>query len=244
MSIDALRKQREEAIARYHQLNRDFADGLAATHFREQIAAIVVASGELTKAGFAVVLRLYSTIVYENNKAVLQSRLMSVPNQNTTVHVTSTATITRFLSEAESLAAEENKIKANIAFGEYLEFGRKIANAEAAAEEERPLLSFTELLDLVKRDHADQEGYYVAAGPKKREQEDFSGVQVVRMNVDLLIGWLNDDGPAFEKLPIGQQREIWEASAFHFGIVDYSEADAKHWWKLRAKLGPQPVREP
>lgn len=94
------------------------------------------------------------------------------------------------------------------------------------------------LVDLVSLHdaHKLQEEYYLEHGPDKHEQEEHYelGVQVVKMNVDLLREWLaelKESGvaEAFEALPKADRREVWVRSGFHFGIMGYEEKDAEFY---------------
>lgn len=98
------------------------------------------------------------------------------------------------------------------------------------------------LLDLIVAGKDDHEGFYEATGPDKHTQEDHyqEGVSVVRMNVELLESWLDDqeDGSnyleQYNHLPATERRKLWEASGFHFGIFGYDDADADFWWSKQS----------
>ena len=92
-----------------------------------------------------------------------------------------------------------------------------------------------ELIALVKQNHNEQEDFYCHNGPSKHEQEEHyqDGVSVVRMNVELLESWLDEDEAtleSFRALPATERREVWTASGFHFGIMGYDNDDADFWW--------------
>lgn len=91
-----------------------------------------------------------------------------------------------------------------------------------------------DLIDLVQRDVDSQEEFYLAHGPNKHEQEEYfeMGVSVVAMNVGLLKDWLDAKGVLgdYESLSLAEQREVWEASNFHFGIFPYEDRDADFFW--------------
>ena len=96
----------------------------------------------------------------------------------------------------------------------------------------------TQILELAKKDHEGQEEHYLNAGPSKHQQDDLCGVQMVQENVSLLIGYLDlfsgDElsiSAAYEDLPKADRREIWEASAFHFGCMGYQQRDADFFWE-------------
>ena len=104
-----------------------------------------------------------------------------------------------------------------------------------------------ELLAIVKADHNQQEAFYVKYGPRKQTQEEHyvEGVAVVRMNYHLLVDWLDmwDEehphsgegaGSGLAAQPKADRREIWEASAFHYGIYGYGPHDADFWWEHNA----------
>ena len=100
------------------------------------------------------------------------------------------------------------------------------------------------LIALVSGKHKDQEQFYMDNGPGKHEQEYHynTGVNVVDMNIGLLMDWLLHQAEvgmsekpaeaqnAYFALADTKQREVWEASSFHFGMHGYTERDAEHWW--------------
>jgi len=94
-----------------------------------------------------------------------------------------------------------------------------------------------DLIKLVSERKAEAEPFYVAHGPRKREQEEYvsTGVAVVEMNVGLLTDWLDGEAlEAFEELSKAERREVWEASGFHFGIYGYEDHDVDFWWEHEA----------
>jgi hypothetical protein len=106
------------------------------------------------------------------------------------------------------------------------------------AEEETKPLTLKQLIDFVGDDKKAQEceDHYVHTGPDKHTQEDHynNGVSVIQMNFDLLEGWLQEDTAAhkgWELLDTKEQREVWEASHFHFGMHGYTEEDANYFWR-------------
>ena len=97
------------------------------------------------------------------------------------------------------------------------------------------------MIALVRKSADEAEEHYLHVGPNKREQEAHygTGVSVVGMNVELLVGWLDIQEQellsAYEDLNKADRREVWEASGFHFGISGYEEHDADFWWEHEAQ---------
>lgn len=97
-----------------------------------------------------------------------------------------------------------------------------------------------QLIDLVKKNHDKQEEHYMQTGPNKHVQDSFCGVQMVQANYTMLVEYLMEvetsDGvyesveDDFQLLPREEQREVWEASAFHYGIYGYEQRDADFFW--------------
>jgi hypothetical protein len=101
-------------------------------------------------------------------------------------------------------------------------------------------MSKAKLLEIVAKDHDKQEEHYLHCGPNKHQQDDLCGVQMVQENYNLLVSYLmevdtgngtyDDLSGVYQELSREEQREVWEASAFHFGIYGYDERDAAFFW--------------
>jgi len=100
------------------------------------------------------------------------------------------------------------------------------------------VLTKEELIKLVSGKEKEQEEFYVEQGPDKHTQEDHyqEGVSVVRMNYDLLVEWIGQNDDSFMMLSAAQQREVWEASSFHYGMMGYDQDDADFFWQKKASL--------
>jgi hypothetical protein len=84
--------------------------------------------------------------------------------------------------------------------------------------------------------------FYVGCGPDKREQENYSGISFLEMNVDLLTNWLwrfdvSEGGTIegvmakFEGMPADDRREVLEASPFCFGWGGPTNEEEELYWK-------------
>jgi hypothetical protein len=219
VDIATLRLQCEAALKRYHAVRTDFAKGLVGRYARSQLSAVAETNATLAKAGFSLKFGLCGNVESDNGTLKLECMLMPFVVGSTTVSFT--------LTDADCAAYKDTRTKADLVYDEYRELQKML---EAAEGEDNTPYTFDELLALVKEDHDEQEEQYRACGPRKHDQEDYTGVQVVRMNVDLLFGWLGDGAVELPELTVAQRRQLWEASGFHFGINGYSEADADHFW--------------
>ena len=100
----------------------------------------------------------------------------------------------------------------------------------------------SEILQIVRDGFHAHIHWYLDHGPSQRIQENYfsDGVMVVKMNVELLEGWLDhgNDGQnlndAYQRLEVEDRREIWESSGFHYGL-GYNKTDSDFYWSIQSR---------
>lgn len=234
VEINALEARSTELLALSHRVKAEFADELTRWYASDAINNLKIASKALQDAGFDVSFTLWGRIEY----AALSAPPVLFCSLSPGLW-SSSPKLTDLRYELTTEEAEEYRKVVEISdahWKEHMRLDREISAARAANYVPRKEVSYEELLAMVKETHDDQEDYYTSNGPRKKEQEHYTGVQVVDMNVDMLVGWLDglddtlDAGNSFEELPAAQRRAVWETSAFHFGINGYNNKDADHYW--------------
>lgn len=217
---------KDEAIGQYHEHQRKFTDKLAEKYASKQIAAINEAQKLLKQAGFPVSAKFWCQIITNAGKPYLECHIIGSIRADTKPAFA--------LSNEDVIEYKRNKEEADVFFSKYLQLTSEYDEALAAELEAHKPTDFDGILALVKDGFDEHEQYYIDHCPRKNEQEGYTGVQVVEMNVNLLVSWLDDSGDDFESLSIEQRRKIWKESGFHFGIVGYTDADEDYWWEHEA----------
>lgn len=98
----------------------------------------------------------------------------------------------------------------------------------------------TKLIKILNNLKKESQECYRKNNPGKHTQENYTGVQYVQMNTDLLEYFLEcqedeDSYKCWDSLSVKEKREVWEASHFHYGTENYEERDDINFWWSKQK---------
>ena len=126
--------------------------------------------------------------------------------------------------------------------------GAVVAPTTKAFPERKKIMTCDELKHFVGQHVFVQQNYYLKSRHTKKAQENHYNDGLIRMNINLFEEWLDtytrktkgatDVYKAYMALPTDKQREVWEASGFHFIIYGYRKEEADAYWNIKVLKAP------